>query len=234
MAEPSANTGADPDLSMEEILQSIRSIIAEDGDTGKPAATSKPLTEEGPQGSEVLELTEMVNEDGTPLASPPIETPEPDTLELDSPLPEEPAEDVLSKIDALTPPAPQAAPPPPPMPEPVAAEPVAMDEAPAAIEIPSPSLPPSSPVEPSPMPKDSLISDETAAVSAAALKKLAQQKDEADQAMVTSIPLRSGETVEDLVIEALKPMLKEWLNMNLAGIVQRIVEKEVRRLASGL
>ena len=42
-----------------------------------------------------------------------------------------------------------------------------------------------------------------------------------------------GPRIGDLVQEALKPMLKEWLDENLKGIVERAVQKEVKRIASG-
>ncbi|MBN8828266.1 MAG: DUF2497 domain-containing protein [Sphingobacteriia bacterium] len=42
--------------------------------------------------------------------------------------------------------------------------------------------------------------------------------------------LRSGVTVEDLVVESLKPQLSIWLEKNLSALVKEIVEKEVRRL----
>ena len=56
MADPkSAN-----DPSMDDILASIRRIIDEDG-----SKTRKPsLAPSGKAGSDILELTEMVNEDG--------------------------------------------------------------------------------------------------------------------------------------------------------------------------
>ena len=40
----------------------------------------------------------------------------------------------------------------------------------------------------------------------------------------------SGKTVEDLVKEMLRPMLKEWLDRNLPPIVERYVEREIVRL----
>ncbi|MBL4870398.1 MAG: DUF2497 domain-containing protein, partial [Robiginitomaculum sp.] len=43
----------------------------------------------------------------------------------------------------------------------------------------------------------------------------------------------SGPAIGDLVQEALKPMLKEWLDKNLKGIVERAVTKEVKRISSG-
>ena len=40
-----------------------------------------------------------------------------------------------------------------------------------------------------------------------------------------------GRTIEDLVVELLQPMLKEWLDQNLEGIVEDAVRSEVERLA---
>ncbi|PCJ31390.1 MAG: hypothetical protein COA93_11075 [Alphaproteobacteria bacterium] len=41
----------------------------------------------------------------------------------------------------------------------------------------------------------------------------------------------AGNTLEDLVREMLKPMLKTWLDKNLPPIVERMVAKEIARLA---
>lgn len=41
---------------------------------------------------------------------------------------------------------------------------------------------------------------------------------------------RGGTTIEDLVIELLKPELKAWLNEHLPSIVKTVVEKEVRKI----
>jgi cell pole-organizing protein PopZ len=46
------------------------------------------------------------------------------------------------------------------------------------------------------------------------------------------VPLGGGQrTIEELVKEMLRPMLKQWLDANLPGLVQRIVEREVAKLA---
>lgn len=42
-----------------------------------------------------------------------------------------------------------------------------------------------------------------------------------------------GPRIGDLVQDALRPMLKEWLDANLKGIVERAVTKEVKRISSG-
>lgn len=40
-------------------------------------------------------------------------------------------------------------------------------------------------------------------------------------------------TLEDLVKELLRPMLKAWLDKNLPAVVERIVEKEIAKIAHG-
>jgi uncharacterized protein len=43
--------------------------------------------------------------------------------------------------------------------------------------------------------------------------------------------VRSGETsLEGLTRDLLRPMLKEWLDTNLPGIVEAMVEREIRRI----
>ncbi|MGQ3671708.1 DUF2497 domain-containing protein [Xanthobacter sp. TB0136] len=41
-------------------------------------------------------------------------------------------------------------------------------------------------------------------------------------------------TVEDLVKEILRPMLKEWLDQNLAGIVEQLVRAEIQRVTANI
>ena len=42
-----------------------------------------------------------------------------------------------------------------------------------------------------------------------------------------------GRTLEDVVRELLRPMLKQWLDDNLPQIVQATVDQEVERIARG-
>ena len=74
--------------------------------------------------------------------------------------------------------------------------------------------------------KDRLVSRQTASSAASALSSLARAS---DPDPLHGIP--KGRPVEALVMEALKPMLSEWLNEHLPAIVERIVEREVRYLA---
>lgn len=113
-------------------------------------------------------------------------------------------------------PAAQATPPAPP---PVAAAPAPKPASKKPMETPAVSS------------ADGLVSDEAATAAAAALKPIVDntQKDFSIP-RVSSPELRSGNTVEDLLLEALRPMLKGWLDENLPLIVQKIVEKEVKRI----
>jgi cell pole-organizing protein PopZ len=40
-------------------------------------------------------------------------------------------------------------------------------------------------------------------------------------------------TLEDLVQDMLRPMLKGWLDENLPGMVERLVRAEIERVARG-
>jgi len=70
---------------------------------------------------------------------------------------------------------------------------------------------------------DETILDETSAAAAS----------EAFQNLSQTVRVSGGEgnTLEDIVVQMLKPMIKEWLNENLPSIVQETVEEEVQRVA---
>ena len=73
----------------------------------------------------------------------------------------------------------------------------------------------------------SLVSDPVAKAAAAQLGNLASRV-----TATRSMPLGdTNRTLEDLVKEMLRPMLRDWLDVNLAPIVQRLVEREVAKLA---
>lgn len=78
-------------------------------------------------------------------------------------------------------------------------------------------------------PEDStLLSRATAEATTAALARLAKAAAGAEER--PALP-GGGRTVEELVIELLRPQLKEWLDRNLPAIVERVVEQEVKKLA---
>lgn len=74
---------------------------------------------------------------------------------------------------------------------------------------------------------ENLLSRAAADTSAAALKELMRNipKHKHD-----SPTLRADMTLEELVIEAIRPHLAEWLNENLPDIVKQLVQKEIKKL----
>lgn len=73
---------------------------------------------------------------------------------------------------------------------------------------------------------DRLMSRDTATSAATKLSSLARAS---DPDPLHGVP--KGRPVEELVMDALKPMMSEWLNEHLPAIVERIVEREVRYLS---
>lgn len=69
---------------------------------------------------------------------------------------------------------------------------------------------------------ETIISQPTASAAAGALARLAGQLKIADT---------PNQTVEGVVRELLKPMLREWLDRNLPAIVESRVEAELERIA---
>ncbi|WP_159845062.1 DUF2497 domain-containing protein [Brevundimonas sp. G8] len=188
---------------MEEILASIRRIISEDEAPAEtPAAAAPEATPEPVPEPLAAE---------TIFAAPVEPTPEPavedDVLELTDRY-EAPAE-TIGDLDVVehTPEPYQPAPEPAPLYAESAPEPV-------------PAY-------------DTLVGDSAAASAASAFAGLAAsfKKPEPAQAASGDLPFLSGNTVEAMVGEMLRPLLKDWLDNNLPGIVQAAVQKEVERIA---
>ena len=198
---------------MEEILASIRRIISEDEQGGDkapepaagaapaPAAKAEAPAAPPPPADDVLELTEVVNADGSV-----------------SSLKDGPAEPEAE-------PEPLPEPEPEPFPEP-SFEPEPEPEAPVFSRPPeSPPPPPRS--QPSGVEGFDLLSERAAASSAAAFSGLLGSVGGG-----RGMPLGdSAKTLEELVKELLRPMLKDWLDRNLPGMVERLVAREIAKIA---
>lgn len=74
---------------------------------------------------------------------------------------------------------------------------------------------------------DAILDEVTETATAGAFAELNQVVE--DKAIFNE----RGPRIGDLVQEALRPMLKEWLDANLKGIVERAVTKEVKRISKG-
>lgn len=57
--------------------------------------------------------------------------------------------------------------------------------------------------------------------------------DSAFNALAHTVLGQNARTLEDLVKEMLRPMLKSWLDDNLPGLVERIVRAEIERVSRG-
>ena len=76
--------------------------------------------------------------------------------------------------------------------------------------------------EPPPLIDRGLLSNETIAAVDSAFNTLAH-----------TIIGQNARTLEDLVKEMLRPMLKSWLDDNLPSLVERIVRAEIERVSRG-
>ena len=218
---------------MEEILASIRRIIA-DEDTGKAA---KPAA-------------------APPAPPPPKPAPAPPPVAVKPPPPPPPpkptnnqadVDAMLASMDAAPKPAPKppeavTPPPAPPPPAPPVADVLDLTEAMAA---PPPAAPAQSfrridaasdvvfaegssepteppPVSPAPAFDRGLMSSATRSAV-----------DNAFHSLANTVLGNNARTLEDLVKEMLRPMLKNWLDDNLPGMVERIVRAEIERVSRG-
>ncbi|HEY4135236.1 MAG TPA: DUF2497 domain-containing protein [Alphaproteobacteria bacterium] len=205
-----SDTKAQPEPTMEEILASIRRIISENDDAGG-AATDAADAAASPEN--VLELTEMVADDGTVVS---LNAPFDDAPVV--PAEAEPADDDAS--DDI-----------PPVPEDdigaMEDSEVTMEDAQEdRIEFSEEELI-GQPRAPQGASEGGLMSDVSAAAATAAFASLSR----ASQSGNAGMSLGSGRTLEDLVQEMIRPMIKEWLDKNLPPMAERLVRKELERLS---
>lgn len=118
-------------------------------------------------------------------------------------------EEVLELTDPVVPPRPMLAPAP-------------VDDAPGF----PPAFPPP-PVAPRAPTREELISSTTAEASRAALAALSRM-------VVRPDDPHADNTLEGLVRELLRPMLKDWLDAHLPAIVSAAVQREVARITDRL
>ena len=201
------------------------------GQGGTPPGGTPPGVASDQSMEDILaSIRRILNEDETPPASDtpagaadpePVGKPagpEPLLLTEDMmvSLPEEPAP---TPEVAAAPPAPEvaAAPPPASEPEPPA-EPVPEPEPEREPEAPPAAAPAASP--------ESLLAPAVAAAAAASVGQLLRAVSTERSAAVH----RGGPTIEDVVREELRPLLKDWLDQHLPALVERLVRAEIERV----
>ena len=208
---------------MEEILSSIRRIIADeeadegasdDDELGAAEAQAEPLPDDEAGGEaggdddeseDVLELTKVVRDSGEVIdlrAEGPA-TAEPAHVPEDMPEPDSDADEVEL--------APE-------------------DEEPAPIIEDEPNQEGTTAVETkSAASRAGLVSAGAASAATGAFAKLTQafQTTPSEESVADG----SGRSVEQFVEDMIRPMLKDWLDENLPPIVDRLVQKEISKIA---
>lgn len=191
------------DLSIEEILASIRQIISDDDDPAK-AASAAPTSATMPaqaapdvdleeEDDEILNLTEEMIEQAPQIApaAEPMSQPD-DIIEFTEPEPTKP-EIVKPDPDQF-------------------------------IELPSVSVQEAQGVDG----EDGIFSDSAAAATMGAFAKLAEN------VLIekpSGVRAASGPSLEEIVRDILKPMLRDWIDKNVPRIVERAVQEELEKLA---
>jgi cell pole-organizing protein PopZ len=194
--------------SMEEILASIRRIIADD-DAAKPVAKTPAKPAEAPPAKPAAPAPAAAAST-EPAGGDEMDAMLADLDENPEPAPE-PPDEVLELTEAMAAPAPEPAQPSfrridPDQPD------VVFDEVASAPPPAAPRMPADSP----------LLSHAASAAVHSAFGSLAH-----------SVLAQNPRTLEDLVKEMLRPMLKAWLDDNLPVMVERLVRTEIERVSRG-
>ena len=193
--------------SMEEILASIRRIISDDNEQGETNEMQPAVEEVVAEEEEAKALEEPL-----PVEETPAPTPEVDDDDDDD------DDEVLDLTDM------DAADPEPLFEEQAYQAPVSASPAPT----PEPVQPPTpAPVEE----KESLVSTPQAVETMDEFSRLGSKLYED----VQELPIGNGAvTLEGLVRELVRPMLKEWLDQHLPITVERLVREEIERLVGAM
>ena len=217
--------------SMEEILASIRRIIADDDPAKSQPKASEPAMA---QPAPVPPPRPAPPPPRMAPPPPPPPEPEPEQDEIDSmlaqleqvsrkppPSVEESASDILDLTEQMA--APEEA---PAFRTIDGQSDVVFEETLPEPEPPPPPPPPPRMAEPPRHSSDNgdrgLMSASTSAAVDSAFNTLAQ-----------TVLVQNGRTLEDLVREMLRPMLKTWLDDNLPSMVERLVRAEIERVSRG-
>src|SRR3954452_6025098 len=222
--------------SMEEILASIRRIIADD--EAKPAAAEKPASPAAVVKPAVMKDIPPSAIAPAPKPAPPPPAPEPAAA---NPNNQDDIDAMLASLDAATPEADIR--PAQPEPEPDVFE--LTDEMALPEPAPAPAAAAFSKVEP----QDDIEFTEAKAArrqatyeppfeSAAPARPILSHStvsavESAFHSLANTVLSNNARTLEDLVKEMLRPMLKSWLDDNLPGLVERIVKAEIERVSRG-
>jgi len=232
------------DTSMEEILASIRRIIADDepvgaepaspatalaadmaaaDDDAMPVGPDAPANDSTPPSGTSIGAAEGVRAGGAARAVEPA-----DVASREVPAPAAPPVRSAERPANVAPREPPPAVPTPATPHlatplPPAPPPVTPPQAAAATPSQAAAADPTRVAAPPPPRADRvLLPPYNSTTADVALSSLAQ-----------AVLARNSRTLDDLVRDMLKPMLKAWLDDNLPNIVERLVRAEIERVSRG-
>jgi cell pole-organizing protein PopZ len=208
--------------SMEEILASIRRIIADDDATKAPPKPAEPAKAAAPAPAPARPAPPRPAA-VAPVPPPPAETNGQDDIDamfasVDT-TPDEPAPPAPTDILELTEEMEAAAEPPPALRRIDATPDVVYNEAPAPVPTVEAAR---RQFREQTGPERSLLSSSTTAAVDSAFNSLAH-----------TVLVQNSRTLDDLVREMLRPMLKAWLDDNLPNMVERLVRAEIERVSRG-
>jgi cell pole-organizing protein PopZ len=232
--------------SMEEILASIRRIIADD-DATKASAPPPPPPKPAPAPPPKIAQP-------APPPPPPKPAPAPAAAAAKEKNNQDDIDAMLAELDAMPaqkePPPP---PPPPPPPAPAAPEKDDILDLTEAMAKPEPASgfrtidgksdvvfneAPEKPA-PRPSPATSMVDlarrqfEQELGGPTLMSANTTAAVDSAFNTLAHTVLSENARTLEDLVKEMLRPMLKAWLDDNLPGMVERLVRAEIERVSRG-
>jgi cell pole-organizing protein PopZ len=213
--------------SMEEILASIRRIIADDESKVRTPEPPKPASVAAPPPRPVAPPPKAVEPEAPAPVPPPRPAASQDEIDamlsgVDTVAPQangkaldDGVADVLDLTESMAAPAPE-----PPVFRTVDSQSDVFFSEAADSPAPAPVEEPRRPARA--LAESALMSSSTSAAVDAAFNTLAH-----------TVLTQNARTLEDLVTEMMRPMLKAWLDDNLPGLVERVVRAEIERVSRG-
>lgn len=220
MSQKLAQATVQQEPSMEEILASIRRIISDDDAPAQVAETQNEKKTQLKSASnakkeEVKQVMASVEKE-TKKDFPSFN--EDDLLELTDVV--DSAEDeVVMELEDVVEPVVEAKP--QPKPAPIPQEPLVKVQSVKEKSVKNQQMPQSN--------VEHLVSSEVEENSKASFNELFSAVSKVNYSLG-----RGEKTLEDIVVDSLKPLLKQWLDQHLAGIVEKIVREEVERIVKKL
>ncbi|MEM8837138.1 MAG: DUF2497 domain-containing protein [Pseudomonadota bacterium] len=224
-----ASAKASKEPSMEDILASIRQIIADD-DNKAPASEAESVDSGEPANDQAAIDAAFDNADDDDDAGMAVD--DIDALFDEASGSDDEADEGEDDDDVLTltndEPAPAAA----DMDDDISFDGADLDDMPDEITVEVANEPPSVAPPPPPQPVAAAIPEDLPSDAATVLMSEAASASvrQSFGALSSAMTVSRSTTIEDLMSEMMRPMLKAWLDENLPPMVERMVKAEIERM----